>query len=75
MAPSRRDWLTAGATLIAAAAVPALRSASIADDATPLEVAYAGSMASLMEGPLKKAVVADLGVALRGHAQGSNALA
>lgn len=43
--------------------------------ATPLEVAYAGSMASVMEGPLRRAAAAELGVDLQGHAQGASGLA
>jgi molybdate/tungstate transport system substrate-binding protein len=40
-----------------------------------IEVAYAGSMGSLMEGPLKTAVTKTLRLEVRGRAQGSNALA
>lgn len=40
-----------------------------------LDVAYAGSMSSLMEGPIKAAVARSLGLTLQGRAQGSNALA
>jgi molybdate/tungstate transport system substrate-binding protein len=40
-----------------------------------LEVAYAGSMGSMMEGPLKAAVRNDLHLDMRGRGQGSNALA
>jgi len=41
----------------------------------PLQVAYAGSMGSLMELAVKPAVATALGVDLRGRAQGSTALA
>ncbi len=41
----------------------------------PLEVAYAGSMASLMEGPVKAAARRSLHVELRGRGQGASALA
>jgi molybdate/tungstate transport system substrate-binding protein len=40
-----------------------------------LDVAYAGSMGSIMEGPLRAAVCSDLHLDLRGRAQGSIALA
>ncbi len=40
-----------------------------------LDVAYAGSMGSMMEGPLKAAVRSDLHLDMHGRAQGSNALA
>ncbi len=45
------------------------------DAATPLEVAYAGSMASVMEGPLGRAAAAELDLTLEGHAQGASGLA
>ncbi|MGH9689253.1 MAG: extracellular solute-binding protein [Candidatus Acidiferrales bacterium] len=40
-----------------------------------LDVAYAGSMGSMMEGPIKSAVGGQLRLDLHGRAQGSNALA
>ncbi len=40
-----------------------------------LDVAYAGSMGSMMEGPLKNAVRSDLHLDMHGRAQGSDALA
>lgn len=42
---------------------------------TTLEVAYAGSMASVMEGPIKRAASEELGVEMQGFAQGSSGLA
>jgi molybdate/tungstate transport system substrate-binding protein len=42
---------------------------------TAVEVAYAGSMTSVMEGPLKQAAAAALGVEVRGRAQGASGLA
>ena len=42
---------------------------------TPLEVAYAGSMASVMEGPLRRAAADELDLTLQGHAQGASGLA
>ncbi|MBV9439969.1 MAG: substrate-binding domain-containing protein, partial [Candidatus Eremiobacteraeota bacterium] len=42
---------------------------------TTLDVAYAGSMGSMMEGPVKAGVAAGLHIAMRGRAQGSDALA
>lgn len=47
---------------------------AFAQDLTPLDVAYAGSMGSMMEGPVK-AAAASLGIAMRGRAAGSDALA
>jgi molybdate/tungstate transport system substrate-binding protein len=53
-----------------------LRSSSaFADSLSPLDVAYAGSMGSLMEGSLKTAAAPALKLDLHGRAQGSNALA
>jgi len=40
-----------------------------------LDVAYAGSMASIMEGEIKQAARAQLGLALQGRAQGASGLA
>ena len=47
---------------------------AFAQELTPLDVAYAGSMGSMMEGPVK-AAAASLGIEMRGRAQGSDALA
>jgi molybdate/tungstate transport system substrate-binding protein len=41
----------------------------------PLEVAYAGSMTSLMEGPIKRAAASELKLDLQGRAQGASGLA
>jgi molybdate/tungstate transport system substrate-binding protein len=46
-----------------------------AQELVPLEVAYAGSMGSMMEGPIKAAAAQALGVDMHGRAQGSDALA
>jgi molybdate/tungstate transport system substrate-binding protein len=53
------------------------RRAVAADAAnlTALDVAYAGSMGSMMEGPMKAAVAQSLHIDLHGRAQGSDALA
>ena len=45
-----------------------------AEPLSVLDVAYAGSMGSLMEGPVKKAVAAALKLDLHGRGQGANAL-
>jgi molybdate/tungstate transport system substrate-binding protein len=49
--------------------------AAAAQDMTPLDVAYAGSMGSMMEGPIKAEAATKLHVAMHGRAQGSDALA
>ena len=46
-----------------------------AQELIPLDVAYAGSMGSMMEGPIKAAAAQTLQVAFQGRAQGSDALA
>ena len=40
-----------------------------------LDVAYAGSMASVMEGPIKQAAAAQLNLSMQGRAQGASGLA
>ena len=47
----------------------------LAAEVTMLDVAYAGSMGSLMEGPIKSAVAQRLNLEMHGRAQGSSALA
>jgi molybdate/tungstate transport system substrate-binding protein len=47
----------------------------LADDLAPLDVAYAGSMGSMMEGPIKSAAAQTLKIDFHGRAQGSSALA
>ena len=69
---NRRDWIGASLGLAGAAFAP---SGLSAQTLTPLDVAYAGSMGSMMEGPVKKAVAASLGIEMRGRAAGSDALA
>lgn len=49
--------------------------AVLAGAAAPLDVAYAGSMTSVMEGPIKRAAASELGLELRGRAQGASGLA
>ena len=48
---------------------------AFAQELTPLDVAYAGSMGSMMEGPVKAAVATARASTMRGRAQGSDALA
>ncbi len=68
---NRRAWIAAS---LGYAGV-ALASKGFAQELTPLNVAYAGSMGSMMEGPVKEAVASALGVAMHGRAAGSDALA
>ena len=73
-AMSRRRLLAYAATFGAGAAL-GLRPSAMADSLAALDVAYAGSMGSLMEGALKTAAAQALKLDLHGRAQGSNALA
>jgi molybdate/tungstate transport system substrate-binding protein len=74
-AVSRRQLLAYAATFGAGMALGLRSSSAFADSLSPLDVAYAGSMGSLMEGPLKTAAAQALKLDLHGRAQGSNALA
>ncbi len=56
-----------------AASAIGLLSKTFADNV--LEVAYAGSMTSVMEGPVKQSASAQLGLSLQGRAQGASGLA
>jgi molybdate/tungstate transport system substrate-binding protein len=68
---NRRAWIAAGVGFAGAA----LAGKAFAQGLTPLDVAYAGSMGSMMEGPVKAAVAKTLGIDMHGRAQGSDALA
>jgi len=72
---TRREALTRGLTIAAATALAGLPLHLLADDLSALDVAYAGSMGSMMEGPLKSAAAQTLKLELHGRAQGSSALA
>lgn len=72
---TRREALARGLTLAAATALAGLPPHLLADDLSALDVAYAGSMGSMMEGPLKSAAAQTLKLELHGRAQGSSALA
>ena len=67
----RGGWLTVGAAM---AGFPAM-AGSMAAELSVVDVAYAGSMGSMMEGPLKASVAQTLKVDMHGLAQGSSALA
>ncbi|HVA36097.1 MAG TPA: extracellular solute-binding protein [Candidatus Dormibacteraeota bacterium] len=76
-APATGHLLTRASAIAGgvAAACGALVRWRPAQAATTLDVAYAGSMGSLMEGPVKRAVAKRLGVEFHGRGQGANALA
>jgi len=72
---SRRDLLVRGGWLGLGAAVAAFSPSAMAQQMPVLEVAYAGSMGSLMDGPVKRAAAQTLKLDIHGRAQGANALA
>jgi len=72
---TRRHLLGRGLTFAAGAALAGLPLRLTAGELSPLDVAYAGSMGSLMEGPLKSTAAKALKLDLHGRAQGSSALA
>jgi len=71
----RRTMLAAVGAIGGAALVRPVARAASASDPTPLEVAYAGSMTSLVEGTLKAAALEELGLDVRGRPQGASGLA
>lgn len=72
---SRRELL-ARAGWIALGLVPYWRSTNLwAAELAVLDVAYAGSMGSMMEGPVKTSAAKNLNLEMHGRAQGSSALA
>lgn len=72
---TRRQLLVRACTLGAATALGCRPLSALAESLSPLDVAYAGSMGSLMEGPLKSSAAQALKLELHGRAQGSSALA
>jgi molybdate/tungstate transport system substrate-binding protein len=71
---TRRDFLISSSWLTFGVAT-GLSGHVLAAETGPLDVAYAGSMGSMMEGPIKAAAARSLKLEFRGRAQGSNALA
>lgn len=72
---SRRDFVFGGAPLFLAALLAGFPGRSSAPAQSVLDVAYAGSMGSMMEGPVKFAAARNLQLEIHDRAQGSNALA
>jgi len=72
---TRRQLLDRAFAFGAVAVMRSLPLSALTDAFAPLDVAYAGSMGSLMEGPLKSSVAQTLKLELHGRAQGSSALA
>jgi molybdate/tungstate transport system substrate-binding protein len=77
-AMTRREILARSLALAAGAAFAGLPMSLYASefyDLAVLDVAYAGSMGSMMEGPIKVSAAQHLKLEFRGRAQGSSALA
>lgn len=72
---SRRDLLLRGGSLALGLAITRFPFSAHAADLAALDVAYAGSMGSMMEGPVKSAAAQNLRLDMHGRAQGSSALA
>jgi molybdate/tungstate transport system substrate-binding protein len=72
---TRREALSHGLAFAASAVLASLPLHLLADELAQLDVAYAGSMGSLMEGPLRTSAAQALKLELHGRAQGSTALA
>lgn len=72
---TRRELLARGSWLVLGAAVVGFPGRLLTAELGAIDVAYAGSMGSLMEGPLKAAVAQTLRLDMHGRAQGSSALA
>lgn len=72
---SRRELLVRGGQLTLGVAIAGFFTNLSGADLGVVDVAYAGSMGSMMEGPLKTAVAQTLKLDMHGRAQGSSALA
>ena len=72
---TRRELLVRGTSFTLGAVLVGLPGTSLAEELAVLDVAYAGSMGSMMEGPLKRSVAQSLKLDMHGRAQGSSALA
>src|SRR6266404_5916911 len=72
---SRRELLARGSWFTLGVVAAGFPSDLLAAELPMLDVAYAGSMGSLMEGPIKRAVAQRLNLDMHGRAQGSSALA
>jgi len=75
---NRRLLLQMGIVTVAGAFAALMAGAGVTDatqSTTPFEVAYAGSMGSMMDGGIRPAIAKALGAELQGRAQGSTGLA
>ncbi len=72
---TRRELLLHSSCLAFAAAIAGFPARSLVADLAVVDVAYAGSMGSMMEGQVKASVAQRLKLEMHGRAQGSSALA
>ena len=72
---TRRELLVRGSLLTMGAAVARVPKNLLANELAILDVSYAGSMGSMMEGPIKASAAQSLKLEFHGRAQGSSALA
>lgn len=72
---TRRELLLRGSQFAIAGAVAGFSGRLLAADLPVLDVAYAGSMGSMMESPIRAGVARTLKLDFHGRAEGSNALA
>src|SRR5215468_3492558 len=72
---TRRELLIRGAFVTLGSCIFHVPGRALTAELAAIEVAYAGSMGSMMEGPLKASAAKLLNLEMRGRAQGSSALA
>ncbi len=72
---SRRARLQIGLMTVVGAFAALIAGSGVTESTTPLQVAYAGSMGSLMDGGVRPAIAKALGAQLQGRAAGSTGLA
>src|SRR6516162_9976132 len=72
---TRRQLLVRGGQFTLGVALAGASTNLLAADLAVLDVAYAGSMGSMIEGPIKASVAQSLKLDMHGRAQGSSALA
>ncbi len=72
---SRRARLQIGLMTVVGAFAALIAGSGVTESTTPLQVAYAGSMGSLMDGGVRPAITKALGAEIQGRAAGSTGLA
>jgi molybdate/tungstate transport system substrate-binding protein len=72
---SRRELLIRGSSLVAGAIAAGTPARLLAEELTVLDVASAGSIRPILEGPIKASIATALKLDLHSHAQGADAVA